>query len=221
MLILAMGEMMPTVTAERPRMGSRFVSVSAVVLALMVSVLLFLSDSGVVHACSCVVPGPPAEELVKFDAVFSGSVISIEHSFDPDAAQLGPGDHTTVSFDVSSVWKGNVAPRIEVTTPPTGGSCGFAFTEGEEYVVYAYDSVDASEGYSVNICSRTALLAEAQVDLDALGAGQAPQDETNVPSAEQPEDTDASGQRWIITLVAAAVVVALVGIVVYARMRRR
>ena len=76
-----------------------------------------------------------------------------------------------------------------ITTPPTGGSCGFTFVEGEEYIVYGHDSNYDDGGYTVGICSRTALLELAQADLDAFGEGQAPLVGTGGPAPEQPPDT--------------------------------
>ena len=206
--------------AKRPWVGSTVVSVSVVSLALMVSVLWFLGDPGRVHACKCAEPGSPSEELEKFAAVFAGRVVSIEHSFDPDAASYSPEDRTTVGFEVSAVWKGAVHEDMYITTPPTGGSCGFAFIDGEEYIVYAYDSAYADGGYTVGICSRTALLGQAQADLGALGEGHAPAAVTGGPAPEQPQDMVA-GRTWVIILAVAAAVVVAAGIVAYARARRR
>ena len=212
---------MQTLIARRQGMGLRVSSVVAVALALMVSALLFLWNPGVVYACKCAAPGAPAEELAKFDAVFTGRVISIEHSYDPNATTVSPEDRTTVGFEVSNVWKGNVLKSMDVTTPPTGGSCGFAFTEGEEYIVYASDSAYGDDGYTVGICSRTALLEEAQADIDELGEGNPAIDETNGLAPEQPEGTVAVVQQWIMILAVAAGIVLVAGIAVYARMRRR
>ena len=83
------------------------------------------------------------------------------------------------------MWKGVVYEEMYVTTPPTGGSCGFAFEEGEEYIVYAHDSASGDGGYTVSICSRTALLRQAQADIDALGKGDAPRAGTGGPVPEQ------------------------------------
>ena len=206
--------------AKRPCMGPTVVSVSVVSLALIVSVLWFLGDPGQVHACKCAQPGTPSEELEKFAAVFAGRVVSIEHSFDPDAASYSPEDRTTVGFEVSAVWKGAVHESIYITTPPTGGSCGFTFIDGEEYIVYAYASAYAGGGYTVGICSRTALLGQAQADLDALGEGHTPPAVTGGPAPEPPQDMVA-GRTWVIILAVAAAVVVAVGIVAYARARRR
>ena len=189
-------------------------------LALVVSVVWFLGNPGQVHACKCAVPGSPSEELEKFAAVFAGRVVSIEHSFDPDAESYSPGDRTTVGFEVSAVWKGAVHEDMYITTPPTGGSCGFAFTDGQEYIVYAHDNNYADGGYTVGICSRTALLGQAQVDLSALGEGRAIQAGAGGPAPEQSQDM-VLGWTWVIILAVAAAVVVVVVTVVYQRVRRR
>ena len=198
----------------------RVASVSLVSLALLLGVLWFLGNPEQVYACKCAQPGTPSEELEKFSAVFAGRVVSVRHSYDPDAASVSPEDRSTVGFEVSAVWKGTVHEDLYITTPPTGGSCGFTFIEGEEYIVYAYDSAHADGGYTVGICSRTALLDQAQADIDALGERHAPQAGTGGPAPEQPPDT-AIGWAWTIILVAAATVILVGGIVVYARVVRR
>ena len=189
-------------TANRPAMGFTVVCARVVGLALMVGVLWLLGSTGQAYACSCVEPGSPSEELEKFDAVFAGRVVSIQHSFDPDTGVRGPGDRTTVGFEVSAVWKGDVHETMYVTTPPSDASCGFSFVEGEEYIVYGYDTGRADDGYSVGLCSRTALLGQAQADLDELGEGQAPEAGTGGPVPEQPQVATARG-IWAIMLAVA------------------
>ena len=154
---------MRPVIAKGQGTGSTAVRAAVLSLALMVGVLWFLGDPGQVHACKCAQPGTPSEELEKFSAVFAGRAVSIQHSYDPKAASVSPEDRTTVGFEVSAVWKGTVHEDMYITTPPTGGSCGFTFVEGEEYIVYGHDSNYADGGYTVGICSRTALLGQAQV----------------------------------------------------------
>ena len=192
----------------------------------MVGVFWFLGDLGQVHACKCAQPGTPSEELGKFSAVFAGRVVSIQHSYDPKAASVSPDDRTTVGFEVSTVWKGTVHEDMHITTPPTGGSCGFSFVEGEEYIVYAYDSAYADGGYTVGICSRTALLGQAQADIDALGEGNAPQAGTGVPAPEEAQETGLpttggySPPVWLTALVVgigAALAAGGVGLMVHSR----
>lgn len=157
----------------------------SVVVAAISAALMFIGSVGQAYACKCAEPGSPLEELKVYSAVFAGKVVSIQHSFDPGAESFTEEDRTTVRFEVSTVWKGVVHEDMYVTTPPTGGSCGFSFVEGEEYVVYGYDSHFDNDGYSVGICSRTAMLQEAQVDLAALGQGDEPLAGTGGPAPGQ------------------------------------
>ena len=195
----------------------RFASLRAVILALVVSGVWFFGHAGQVYACKCAEPGSPSEELEKFDAVFAGRVVSVHHSYDPDGETVSPEDRSTIGFEVSTVWKGSIHETTYITTPPTGGSCGYTFIEGETYVVYASDSIYADGGYTASICSRTALMAQAQADIDELGDGQAPQAGTSGPA---PEDT-ALGGVWVIVIVVAAAILVVGGIVAFLGMRRR
>jgi hypothetical protein len=114
-------------------------------------------------ACSCIPPGPPADELQKAAAVFAGEVVRMTG---------GEGEGTvTVTFRVSKVWKGPQERTLVVTTPGSSASCGVSFEEGKSYLVYAH----GEEGeLMVNLCSRTAALSDATEDLAALGEGTAP-----------------------------------------------
>ncbi|MDE2902722.1 MAG: hypothetical protein OXP73_06800 [Chloroflexota bacterium] len=188
--------------------------------ALVLGALWFVGSLGAVHACKCVVPGSPAEEMEKFDAVFAGEVISVSHSFDPNVTPRKHGDRTTVGFDVSTVWKGVVHERMFITTPPTGGSCGFAFSEGEPYIVYASLNAAGDAGYQASICSRTALLRQAQADLDALGEGRAPRAGTVGPQPDQSPESSAAGV-WVALLVTAVTLILLGGVLAYASRRWR
>jgi len=198
---------MRTVIAGSQGRGFTVSSAGVAAVALALSILWLLGNAGQVYACKCVVPGPPSEEMEKFDAVFAGRVVSIEHSFDPNAATVGPGDRTTIGLEVSAVWKGAVHEDMYVTTPPTGGSCGFAFEEGREYILYAHDSPYDDGGYSVSICSRTALLSEAQADLDAFGDGDAPRAGTAGP---EPEQSRGGGDGPTLAIMLGAAIAVLV-----------
>ena len=101
------------------------------------------------------------------------------------------------------MWKGTVHEDMYITTPPTGGSCGFTFVEGEEYIVYGYDSNYDDGGYTVGICSRTALLGLARADLEAFGEGQAPLVGTGGPA---PDTTAGHATRGCESFPAPAVI---------------
>ena len=170
--------------AQSRQIVSRFAFAGLVSAAVIVGVMWLLWTPGPVYACSCVQPGPPTEELEASAAVFAGRVFLVEHSYDPDGRIITPEDRSTIGFDVSAVWKGAVHEDMYITTPPTGGTCGFVFNEGDEYIVYAYDSRYEDGGYSTGICTRTALLGEAQQDIDELGEGQAPLSGTGGPAPD-------------------------------------
>jgi len=119
-------------------------------------------------ACSCIAPGTPEQELQKSDAVFSGTVHTIDKTTN--------GYH--ILFDVSEIWKGISAASVEVATAQDSAACGFAFEKDKAYLVYAYESED---GLSTNICTRTALLSEATNDVIALGESSTPLEATSTP----------------------------------------
>lgn len=183
--------------ANREEIVTRFAFAGLVGAAVLAGVLWLLWTPGPVYACSCVQPGPPSEELKVSAAVFAGRVFLVEHSYDPEGRFVTPDDRSTIGFEVNAVWKGTVHESMYITTPPIGGTCGFTFVEGEEYIVYAYDSHYEDGGYSTGICTRTSHLSEAQQDLDELGAGDAPlpgtggpaPDPTKNPVRERPDGT--------------------------------
>ena len=184
---------MQRLIAGRPRKIQTTAFALVAVLALSLSAMLTLGSPEIAYACSCIQPGTPLEELEKFSAVFAGKVVSIEHSYDPDAETVTLEDRTTVGFDVSTVWKGTVHEDMYITTPPTGGSCGFTFAEGVEYIVYAHESAYPEGGYTVGLCSRTAFLALAQEDTEALGEGDAPLAGTGGPAPAVPQPVTFGG----------------------------
>ena len=121
------------------------------------------------HACSCMQPLSPDEELPKYDAVFSGKVTQVV-----EKNSSWPSTRSTysvfVTFDVKNVWKGVQQETLVVKTANSSASCGFFFEENREYMVYAtaYDGVEYLE---VNSCSRTGLLSDAIEEIDELGPG--------------------------------------------------
>ena len=197
---------------------SRWILRLTLLAALLVPAALLGAQRA--HACSCVEPPPPLEALDDVDAVFSGTVTSLE--FDERYGVL-------LTFAVDRVSKGPVAETLFATTSSLGeGDCGFPFAEGTAYIVYA----SADDGaYRVWLCSRTGLLEHAQQDLEALGEGQVPGSGTTGPVpgeavAPAPGDTGtglASGACDTTAMAAglsAAGAVALAALA-YATLRRR
>ena len=133
--------------------------------------LLVLYPPKCVHACSCVLPPGSQKEIAEralssSDAVFSGEVVDLQN-----IGMFGPSD--TVTLRVSEVWKGTDQRTLEVRTPSQGSACGYAFKEGQEYLVYASGKQDLK----VSLCSATKPLSKAGADLAVLGNGEKPKND--------------------------------------------
>jgi hypothetical protein len=103
-------------------------------------------------------------ELAESSAVFAGEVVSITKG-EPYSARR-PATFTA-SFRVSEVWKGPERETLEVSTPRDGMSCGYRFSVGREYLVYA-----SGKGMNVYACGQTTPLSEASADLEVLDNGE-------------------------------------------------
>ncbi|WP_100405542.1 hypothetical protein [Bacillus solitudinis] len=140
------------------------------ILLMMIVSIVFPLFPTTGFACSCVVP-PPVEELVGGDTViFSGTVKKIEEESKYNPIQSS-ADRLAVLIEVDRTWQGLEDSQVIVYTAISSASCGFNFQVNEQYLIYASENGD---GYEVSLCSRTALLANAQEDVDILGEGQAP-----------------------------------------------
>jgi hypothetical protein len=120
-----------------------------------------------VHACSCVVPGPPADALAKASAVFAGKIIAWQFP----ASSGSSMNSMQITFDVEQVWKGRSFQTLTVYTVISGSTCSYSFLADREYLVYAYGGESRLQ---VSLCSRTKPLANAAEDLSALGEGEIP-----------------------------------------------
>lgn len=103
-------------------------------------------------ACFCAPPARVEESLSRVDAVFVGTVTRIRG--------------IEVSVAVRGCFKGEVTPVIPMVQGD-GGACGYAFLQGETYLIYA-DEEGFPGWYVASICERTATLREARTDLAQL-----------------------------------------------------
>ena len=158
----------------------RGISMRAIQVALIVSLsgLWLFANTEESHACSCVAPGPPSEELAESATVFVGKVTSVREFQNPKADTYSSTDPTTVEFEVDTVWKGPSHETTSLTTARMGASCGFTFVEGEEHIVYSRD------GATVSLCSRTRPVAAAEEDFKDLGEGRKPAPGSTSPTPE-------------------------------------
>ncbi|MEM9459493.1 MAG: hypothetical protein AAGF11_35270 [Myxococcota bacterium] len=123
----------------------------------------------VARACSCAAPPAPEKALEGADAVFEARPFSM--SSDTQRARY--------RFEVNRVWKGDIAPRVEITTAVHSATCGRSYQMGIQYVVYARRS-DSGE-WADTLCSRTRPSRSAAEDLQVLGAGRPPVDANSTP----------------------------------------
>lgn len=113
-------------------------------------------------ACSCRESPEPLMALVEADVVFVGEVIDSRKELFSRYGEI------IYKFKVEEHWKNVDRGIIEVETNESGTMCGFDFSVGEKYLVYAYGQPG---DYSVSSCSRTKHLDYAAMDLEELGPG--------------------------------------------------
>ena len=123
------------------------------------AVILFTLP-GAALACSCL-EVPFDKEFSSTDYVFTARALASEPSTYPD--------HQIVHLQVFAVWKGaGIDEAIDVLVADNEGLCGYAFTPGTDYLVFAdwYDSI-----YPVyaHLCSRTRTLNPNDPIFEQLG----------------------------------------------------
>lgn len=123
-------------------------------LLLIIAILgTMLSIPRQAWACSCAGSSPPSAAFANADAVFVGKAT---------AKFPIPASGVYVPFTVSRSWKGVTSTHVIIYTGSGGGDCGYGFTPGKEYVVYANDYNGA---LGTTICHRTNPTASAITDL--------------------------------------------------------
>jgi hypothetical protein len=195
--------------------------------------LIFCLQPGVTRpafACTCGIPKLPRDALASADAVFSGKVISVSPLPTNTPSPYGLPNRSApwykVTFSVISVWKGVSRPEMTIQSGDGWFHCSYDFNPGDTYLVYAHEGEPRSEVFSIGsfrlelpaggqqldtgICTRTAPLAQAALDLAQLGPG------------TQPAQGDLLGLVLDNLLAAVALAAALViALVLYLVRRRR
>jgi len=137
--------------------------VGAVLLIFsLLTVSMTIDNDRLAFACTCLGIQPLQEAFEGSQVVFSGKAIDLETT-----NEMYP--RVVATFDIHTIWKGNITKGPLVLTTGTGGAdCGYVFAENEEYLVYAY----GEEGeLGATSCSRTTPLERAEADLVFLGLG--------------------------------------------------
>ena len=151
----------------------------------------FSAGAGRVHACMCAGPTAPRDAYTYSDAVFSGTLVSVD-------------EWGVAEFEVHTLWKGPLTTRILAYNPT---NCAYDFSkadEGEQYLVYAgraYVPGALGAGVSFSKCGRTRPLQRAEEDLKVLGEGISLADGVAPRSAFFPQDEPPvlppeGGQTW-------------------------
>ena len=144
--------------------------------------------AGTARACSCAGSSNVAAAYRDADAVFAGEMVrgGIEDPDPEDGTMIGG-----IRFRVIDAWKGVSGESVvlygqeaayygelEEGEMVVSSSCAYVFERGERYLVYASRNED---GLQTGACDRTAPLAEAEKDLDALGSPTSRLTETGGP----------------------------------------
>lgn len=103
------------------------------VVLVLVATSLTVVSAGPAFACSCAVLD---DHLDRADAAFVGVVTEVD---EPAGRIFSSADAVTVRFAVERVQKGAVGDDVELTTVAEQASCGYDFTEGHRYQVFATD----------------------------------------------------------------------------------
>lgn len=198
---------------KKPSRPSLEFAVRAVLIVSLLGAGLIMAP-GPAYACSCVENPPPGEALEMSAAVFAGRVVSLKLHERPDGT-WSTVDPVTVEFEISRVWKGHDYQTTYLTTARSGASCGFAFVEGEEYLVYSHNAA------TVSLCSRTRSMAEAEEDLQVLGEGSSPETGAVGPTPTVPDTEGRGGGCGLGSSAADMSFVGLMAGVVWLGLRRR
>lgn len=145
-------------------------------LAFACAIGVALVGARAARACSCLPPAPPGDAASRAAAVFEGRTFGARRE----------QNELRFSFEVTRVWKGEVAPSVEVVTAIHSAACGRSFELGVPYVVYASARDDGT--LVDNLCSRSRMVADAVEDLDTLGVGRPPlQNGASLPGPAGPD----------------------------------
>ena len=147
---------------------------------LALAAIAALSGVRAAHACSCVPPKPAKVEAKRSDAVFHGTVVSVEPLESTGATATSAEGRLAVTFEVARVWKGDLGKRfVLASVSPHVGMCEIDFAVGDEWIIYASGKDGALR---TSLCSRSHRTSgkKPSPDLKALGAGHEPRDQHHI-----------------------------------------
>lgn len=145
-------------------------------LVLFLGIVVLLAAAyQTANACTCAGSGSPCDSYGSAAAVFVGTVVSVREKERPkdvatarrdEDAGLSEWGSTFYKFSVEQPYLGVAGTEIEVLTGSGSGDCGYRFTIGQRYLVYASRS---KTNLITSICMRTKPFIQADEDLAFLG----------------------------------------------------
>jgi len=155
----------------------------AVKLAALAIVMAIAVTQASACKCSSGIHGKNAWGIAKQQAgeataIFEGSPEHFDLQWDVLSAKAGeltpaynPGEsdekkwpRMLVTFRVQKAYKGNLGPKVQVSTGLGGGDCGARFAPGVTYLVYAFGP--SLQDLSVSMCSPGGWIGDSSVAAD-------------------------------------------------------
>lgn len=118
-------------------------------------------------ACSCMMNSSPEEASENYSNIFIWDVVEVSES-NISEEWLWQMSQNTVRINVENSVKGQNGDVMVVQTSQSSASCGYNFEEWEKYIVYSDNRWEEDGELNVSLCSRTALVGNAQEDLEAF-----------------------------------------------------
>lgn len=181
------------------------------VLALAATSVVYAPGSA--FACSCVEPQSDTAAEKDADAVFAGTVTGYEITrpvgggSEPATGDVRMALEVEWTLAVDTFVKGDPAEEMTVASAGQGPACGFQFSEGKRYLVFAYEDEVDNGGLSTNSCTNTRGIETAE---DVPGT---PVEELALPEATPADTPRRTENPWppIITLVLGILAAILIG----------
>lgn len=130
-------------------------------------VVLFCCDGNAL-ACDCGKRVPkPCQGLPATDVVFVGTLLHIDKAVPEEEESTRSGD-PVARFRIDEKISGAMGLEIDIYPPPDKGDCGYIFSEGQQYLVFATQGSDGQ--LYTTVCSETRSIELAQALLAQLRA---------------------------------------------------
>lgn len=180
---------------ESTKTARPWVALPAMFFVSVLGALLVVVGPGAhpAAACDCSVL-PDAAAFEQSDAVFVGELVDYES---PPANAGMSTDPATWVFEVSEVYKGDVAATQEVVSEVSGASCGLEIPREGEFLVFATEEgfrMDVGDDqYYAGLCGGTRSASVAPLDVDVRPSPPEQTQEATSTTVADRETDDAAG----------------------------